>query len=152
MGSRRLLRGVVVGCAVAGAVAMAGAGAGAQPGSPPSAPVELRVTSAAPFRISFSWRNTATNAEWLYAYAPNDTRRPGGSPYRLLAPTATEVTLDPVGSETFQCLIVIAGNAAGYSAWSNWACAVTPNDQVAPPPARPRGPPGTLPPAAETSR
>lgn len=103
---------------------------------PPPAPVEMRVTAAAPFRISFAWRNTAANAEWLYVYAPNAPLRPGGGPFRLRPPAATEYTLEPVGSETHQCLIVIAGNAAGYSAWSNWACAVTPSDWVTPPAGR----------------
>lgn len=86
--------------------------------APPSSPSELRPIATGRTSLRFGWAASA-GAESYWVYAPED----GG--YRQVAPTPTAVSLDNLQPGSDHCVIVIAQNSAGFSGWSNWACATT---------------------------
>lgn len=86
--------------------------------SPPMPPSNLRATETGRTSLRFAW-SAAAGAETYWVYAPDD----GG--YRRVDGAVTSISLEGLAPESYHCLIVIAQNAAGYSGWSNWACAST---------------------------
>lgn len=85
---------------------------------PPTPPGNLRVQSVGSTSLVFAW-DASPAAEFYWVYAPDD----GG--YTRLTGSVTTFILTGLSPNSYHCLLVIASNGTGYSAWSNWACATT---------------------------
>jgi len=88
--------------------------------SPPASPANLQAVAVDSGTIQLSWTVDATAGGSLLLYGD-------GAQLVTLAGPTTSYTVAGLAPSAYHCYILIASNAAGYSAWSNWACAATPS-------------------------
>jgi len=87
--------------------------------TPPAAPVNLQANLSYSGSVTFSWSPASGTESGYWVYAPYPT------PIEQNV-TGTSFTLPYASPGGYYCLTVIAYNAAGYSAWSNWSCTTLP--------------------------
>lgn len=87
---------------------------------PPASPANVQAVAVDSGTIQLSWMIDAAAGASVLLYGD-------GAPLVTLAGPTTSYTVAALAPGTYHCYILIASNAAGFSAWSNWACAATPS-------------------------